>query len=110
MSTRRDTELFFARINSLGSIARFPDPIGTCFDNHGIAAPPDSRIHAFGWTRELAIDCMVANTGQTRAQITAEVDRYIVQPGQATAYKIGGLKIKELSSAIVWTCADSITR
>ena len=56
----------------------------------------DTGIHAFGWTREQAIDYMVANTGQTRAQMTAEVDRYIVQPGQATAYKIGELKIKEL--------------
>ena len=56
----------------------------------------DTGIHAFGWTREQAIEYMVANTGQTRAQMTAEVDRYIVQPGQATAYKIGELKIKEL--------------
>jgi uncharacterized protein (DUF885 family) len=56
----------------------------------------DTGIHAFGWTREQAIDYMVANTGQTRAQMTAEVDRYIVLPGQATAYKIGELKIKEL--------------
>jgi len=56
----------------------------------------DTGIHAFGWTREQAIDYMVANTGQTRPQMTAEVDRYIVWPGQATAYKIGELKIKEL--------------
>jgi len=56
----------------------------------------DTGIHAFGWTREQAIDYMVANTGQTQAQVIAEVDRYIVLPGQATAYKIGELKIKEL--------------
>jgi uncharacterized protein (DUF885 family) len=56
----------------------------------------DTGIHAFGWTREQAIDYMVANTGHTRAGMTAEVDRYIVLPGQATAYKIGELKIKEL--------------
>ena len=56
----------------------------------------DTGLHAFGWTREQAIDYMVANTGLTRADVTAEVDRYLVWPGQATAYKIGELKIKEL--------------
>jgi len=56
----------------------------------------DTGIHAFGWTREQAIDYMVANTGLREAEIAAEVDRYIVWPGQATGYKIGELKIKEL--------------
>jgi len=56
----------------------------------------DTGIHAFGWTRERAIDYMVANTGHPRDMMTAEVDRYIVWPGQATAYKIGELKIREL--------------
>jgi uncharacterized protein (DUF885 family) len=56
----------------------------------------DTGLHAFGWTREQAIDYMVANTGQTRARMTAEVDRYLVWPGQAAAYKIGELKIKAL--------------
>jgi uncharacterized protein (DUF885 family) len=56
----------------------------------------DTGLHAFGWTREQAIDYMVSNTGMTRGNVTAEVDRYLVLPGQATAYKIGELKIKEL--------------
>jgi uncharacterized protein (DUF885 family) len=56
----------------------------------------DTGIHAFGWTREQAIEYMISNTGLTNENVTAEVDRYIVWPGQATAYKIGELKIKEL--------------
>jgi uncharacterized protein (DUF885 family) len=56
----------------------------------------DTGLHAFGWTRDQAIDYMVSNTGMTRGNVTAEVDRYLVLPGQATAYKIGELKIKEL--------------
>jgi uncharacterized protein (DUF885 family) len=56
----------------------------------------DTGLHAFGWSRDRAIDYMVANTGQTRDAMIAEVDRYIVWPGQATAYKVGQLKIKEL--------------
>ena len=56
----------------------------------------DTGIHAYGWTREKAIDYMLANTGLPTNEVAAEVDRYIVWPGQATAYKIGELKIKEL--------------
>jgi uncharacterized protein (DUF885 family) len=55
----------------------------------------DTGIHAKGWSREQAIDYMVAN-GQPREFATSEVNRYIVMPGQALAYKIGELKIKEL--------------
>ena len=56
----------------------------------------DTGLHAFGWTRQRAIDYMVSNSGLTRQDVTAEVDRYLVWPGQATAYKIGELKIKAL--------------
>jgi len=56
----------------------------------------DTGIHAFGWTRQRAIDYIVSNTNLTTENVTAEVDRYIVWPGQATAYKVGELKIKEL--------------
>lgn len=56
----------------------------------------DTGIHAFGWTRDDAIDYMLANSALTRANIESEVDRYIAWPGQATGYKIGELKIREL--------------
>ena len=56
----------------------------------------DTGMHAMGWTRQAAIDFMLANTGLTRANVIAEVDRYITYPGQATAYKHGELKIREL--------------
>ena len=56
----------------------------------------DTGIHALGWTRQQAIDWMVERTGIARADITAEVDRYYVWPGQALGYKIGQLKIIEL--------------
>ena len=49
-----------------------------------------------GWTRQQAIDYFMANAGKNEHDITVEVDRYIVWPGQALAYKIGELKIKEL--------------
>ena len=56
----------------------------------------DTGLHALGWTREAAIEFMLANTGLTRTNVIAEVDRYITYPGQATAYKHGELKIREL--------------
>src|SRR2546425_330991 len=56
----------------------------------------DTGIHTMGWTPEQAIDYFKANAAKTEHDITVEVDRYIVWPGQALAYKIGELKIKEL--------------
>ncbi len=56
----------------------------------------DTGLHALGWTREQGIACLVDNAGLTRSYAEAEVDRYIVDPGQALGYKIGELKIKEL--------------
>jgi len=56
----------------------------------------DTGIHALGWTRQQAIDLMVANTAKTENDIIVEIDRYIAWPGQALAYKIGELKILEL--------------
>jgi len=49
----------------------------------------DTGIHAFGWSREQAIDYLLANTLLARNNIENEVDRYIAWPGQALAYKIG---------------------
>jgi len=56
----------------------------------------DTGIHYFQWPRQRAIDLFKANAGKTEHDITNEVDRYISWPGQALAYKIGELKIKEL--------------
>jgi uncharacterized protein (DUF885 family) len=56
----------------------------------------DTGIHYFGWSRQKAIDYMLANTAMSEHDIRAEVDRYIGWPGQALAYKIGELKIREL--------------
>jgi uncharacterized protein (DUF885 family) len=56
----------------------------------------DTGMHAQGWNREQAIQFFKDNTGKTDQDITVEVDRYIVWPGQALAYKLGQLKIREL--------------
>jgi uncharacterized protein (DUF885 family) len=56
----------------------------------------DTGMHAQGWTRDQAIQFFKDNTGKTDQDITVEVDRYIVWPGQALAYKLGQLKIREL--------------
>ncbi|NMP30342.1 DUF885 domain-containing protein [Thalassotalea sp. M1531] len=56
----------------------------------------DTGIHAKRWTREQAIDYMKANTGMAQSDVVSEIERYIVMPGQATAYKVGMMKILEL--------------
>jgi uncharacterized protein (DUF885 family) len=56
----------------------------------------DTGMHALGWSREQAIDYFKQNAAKTEHDITVEIDRYIVMPGQALAYKIGELKLKEL--------------
>jgi uncharacterized protein (DUF885 family) len=53
----------------------------------------DSGIHTLGWTRQQAIDFMLAHTAEDRADVVSEVDRYIIYPGQATAYMLGKLEI-----------------
>ena len=59
----------------------------------------DTGMHSMGWTRDQAIQYFKDNTGKTDQDITVEVDRYIVWPGQALAYKLGQLKIRELRAA-----------
>ncbi len=59
----------------------------------------DTGIHAKRWTREQAIDYMAANTGVPESDVVAEIERYIVMPGQATAYMVGRLKILGLREA-----------
>jgi uncharacterized protein (DUF885 family) len=56
----------------------------------------DTGIHYKHWTREQAIQYMKDNTGIGELEITSEVERYIVSPGQACAYKVGQLKILQL--------------
>ena len=56
----------------------------------------DTGIHTMGWSRDQALEYFKANAAKTEHDITVEVDRYIVWPGQALAYKIGELKLKQL--------------
>lgn len=56
----------------------------------------DTGIHAKRWTREQAITYMRDTTGMNESAVTIEIDRYIVLPGQACAYKLGQLKILDL--------------
>lgn len=56
----------------------------------------DTGIHAKGWSRDQAIRYFLENAGKTEHDVVVEVDRYIVWPGQALAYKVGQLKIREI--------------
>ena len=56
----------------------------------------DTGIHALGWSRQQAIDYLLANTALAPNNIDNEVDRYISWPGQALAYKLGQLEILAL--------------
>lgn len=79
----------------------FQDPLqhwGTLDDEmlRAMRLVVDTGLHAKGWTREAAIEFMLANSGMGRSDATAEVERYIVWPGQALGYKIGALTIQRL--------------
>jgi type IV secretory pathway VirD2 relaxase len=74
----------------------------------------DTGIHAQGWSRERAIAYMLANSGMGRSDAIAEVERYIANPGQALAYKIGALAIQrlrakaeaQLGAKLQWVAVD----
>lgn len=60
----------------------------------------DTGLHYKRWTREQAIYYMMQNTGMAPKDVTAEIERYVVYPGQACSYKIGMLKILELREKV----------
>ena len=66
----------------------------------------DTGMHAFGWSRQQAIDYMKDNTAKTENDIIVEIDLYIVWPGQALAYKMGELKIKALRAKAMKELGD----
>ena len=59
----------------------------------------DTGMHALGWSRARAIETMVSATGNPPGEVEREIDRYIVWPGQATAYKIGHTEIVRIREA-----------
>jgi uncharacterized protein (DUF885 family) len=56
----------------------------------------DTGMHALGWSRDQAIDYMLANSALTRTNVENEVDRYVADPGQALAYMVGRLELVRL--------------
>jgi uncharacterized protein (DUF885 family) len=56
----------------------------------------DVGLHAKGWSREQAVEYLANNTALSLHEVNTEINRYIAWPGQALAYKMGELKIKEL--------------
>ena len=60
----------------------------------------DTGLHAFGWSRQKAIEYMQENTGLSQSNIEVEVDRYIVMPGQALSYKIGERYLMDLRNMV----------
>jgi uncharacterized protein (DUF885 family) len=56
----------------------------------------DTGLHAMGWTREQAIEYMIEHTGMGEFEVVTEIERYLVMPAQALAYKLGMIRILEL--------------
>jgi uncharacterized protein (DUF885 family) len=66
----------------------------------------DPGMHALGWSRQEAVDYMLANTAASEAGVESEVSRYIAVPGQATSYLTGSLLIQELRAQAESTLGD----
>jgi uncharacterized protein (DUF885 family) len=69
----------------------------------------DTGIHDKRWTREYAIQYMLENTGMAISDVTSEIERYIVMPGQATSYKVGMMKILEVREKAKAALGDKFT-
>jgi uncharacterized protein (DUF885 family) len=82
-----EMKLFTADIDRLGMLSA-----------HALRAARlvvDSGLHSMGWTRQQAIDYMLAHTAEGERDVASEVDRYIIYPGQATAYMLGNIVIRK---------------
>ncbi|WP_321395269.1 DUF885 domain-containing protein [Emcibacter sp.] len=66
----------------------------------------DTGMHYKHWTREQAIDYMAKNSGMAMSDVVSEIERYMVWPGQALAYKVGMLKILELREKAMTALGD----
>lgn len=66
----------------------------------------DTGMHTLGWSRQQAIDFFKENAAKTELDIVNEIDRYIGWPGQALAYKVGQLKIRELRARATETLGE----
>jgi uncharacterized protein (DUF885 family) len=67
----------------------------------------DTGMHALGWSRERALDFFTAHSPSPAHELVVEVDRYLVLPGQALAYKVGALKMQELRTRAVNMLGDA---
>ena len=87
--------------DSFGDLGRLRDELF-----RAVRLVVDTGIHAKRWTREQAIAYMLEKTGMGEKDVTAEIERYIVNPGQACAYKVGMLKIQELRNRVQQELGD----
>ncbi|XP_025077543.1 uncharacterized protein LOC112554140 [Pomacea canaliculata] len=66
----------------------------------------DTGLHYFGWERQRAIEFMLNNTAKSRQTAEMEINRYLTWPGQATAYKIGEIKLRDLRNKATAALGD----
>ncbi len=83
------TELGVYQDDAMGNVGRLSDEMW-----RAVRLVVDTGIHYKRWTREQGIAYMIENTGLPEATVVSEIERYIVNPGQACAYKIGMLSIR----------------
>ncbi|WP_428409480.1 DUF885 domain-containing protein [Hyphococcus sp.] len=93
--------LYAERIASLDMGMYEDDPLGDLGRLQGemfraVRLVVDTGMHAKKWSREEAIAYMIEKTGNTEDDVTREIERYVVWPGQATAYKTGQLAILDI--------------